>query len=149
MIDQNVLDDGHCYACGQLNEDGLQLRFVAQSDSSVLCNVMLPAKYQGWRGVAHGGIVMTLLDEAMAHAAGARGERGVTASMSTRFRAPVLLEAPLAVRGRVVWHRRNVLGCEAEILAADGSVMASAEGNFVSRGKIDGASLASGFGELG
>ena len=148
MIDQEVVDDGHCYACGQLNDGGLKLRFVAQDDRSVLCTVTLPAKYQGWRGVAHGGIVMTLLDEAMAHAAGTRGERGVTASMSTRFRAPLLLETSVEVRGRVLWKRRNVLGCEAEVLDASGAVVASAEGHFVSRGAIEAAALASGLGEL-
>ena len=147
MIDQDIVDDGHCYACGQFNDDGLKMRFVAQADLSVHARVVLDAKYQGWRGVAHGGVVMMLLDEAMAHAAGARGERGVTASMATRFRAPVVLEAPLEVRGRVLWQRRNVLKCEAEIRDASGAVVASAEGNFVSRGKIEAAALATGFGE--
>ena len=61
---------------------------------------------------------MALLDEAMAHAAGFAGHRGVTATVNVRFRKPVPLEQPIEVRGRVTWQRRNVLGVEASILDA-------------------------------
>jgi acyl-CoA hydrolase len=101
--------------------------------------VKLAPEYQGWRGIAHGGIVMALLDEAMAHAAGFAGHRGVTASVSVRFRKPVPLEVPIEVRGSVTWRRRNVLGVQAGIFAADGGMLAHAEGSFVSRGRLDAA----------
>jgi acyl-CoA hydrolase len=82
---------------------------------------------------------MALLDEAMAHAAGFAGHRGVTASVSVRFRKPVPLEQPIEVRGRVTWQRRNVLGVDASVLNSSGDVLAHAEGSFVSRGKLDAA----------
>ncbi len=134
MSDQDPVDDGHCFACGQLNEDGLKMRFEQQRDGSVISHVRVSAKFQGWRGIAHGGIVMTLLDEGMAHAAIAQGVRGVTASMTTRFRAPLVLDTDLEVHGRVKWTRRNVLACESDVYDADGNVIASAEGSFISRG---------------
>jgi acyl-coenzyme A thioesterase PaaI-like protein len=105
----------------------------------VQARLTLAPEYQGWRGIAHGGIVMALLDEAMAHAAGFAGHRGVTASVSVRFRKPVPLEQPIEVRGRVTWQRRNVLGVDASVLNSSGDVLAHAEGSFVSRGKLDAA----------
>jgi acyl-coenzyme A thioesterase PaaI-like protein len=105
----------------------------------VQARLTLAPEYQGWRGIAHGGIVMALLDEAMAHAAGFAGHRGVTASVSVRFRKPVPLEQPIEVRGRVTWQRRNVLGVDASVLNSSGDVLANAEGSFVSRGKLDAA----------
>jgi uncharacterized protein (TIGR00369 family) len=105
----------------------------------VLARLTLAPEYQGWRGIAHGGIVMALLDEAMAHAAGFAGHRGVTASVNVRFRKPVPLEQPIEVRGRVTWQRRNVLGVDASVLNSSGDVLAHAEGSFVSRGKLDAA----------
>jgi acyl-coenzyme A thioesterase PaaI-like protein len=60
----------------------------------------------------------------------------VTAAVSVRFRRPVPLEAPIAVRGRVTWQRRNVLGVAAEVLDAGGAVLAQANGSFVSRGSL-------------
>src|SRR5579864_9498004 len=106
-------DDGNCFACGPDNPVGLRLQFDRAADGDgVRAGVTLAPQYQGWRGIAHGGIVMALLDEAMAHAAGFAGHRGVTASVSVRFRKPVPLEAPIEVRGRVTLQRRNIVGVE-------------------------------------
>jgi len=133
-------DDGNCFACGPDNPIGMHLHFDRAPDlEGVLARVTLAPQYQGWRGIAHGGIVMALLDEAMAHAAGFAGHRGVTATVSVRFRKPVPLEQPIEVRGRVTWQRRNVLGVDANIFDRDGNVLAHAEGSFVSRGALDAA----------
>ncbi len=131
-------DDGNCFACGPANPIGMHLHFDRDGEG-VLARATLAAAFQGWRGIAHGGIVMALLDEAMAHAAGYAGHRGVTAAVSVRFRRPVPLEAPIEVRGRVTWQRRNVLGVVAEVADAAGTVLAQAEGSFVSRGSLDAA----------
>ena len=106
-----------------------------------MCRATLDAKYQGWRGVVHGGIAMALIDEAMAHAAGFAGHRGVTASVNVRFRKPVPVGEPILVRGRVTWHRRNVLGVEAQVLNEAGTVLVQGEGSFVSRGTLDAAGV--------
>jgi uncharacterized protein (TIGR00369 family) len=132
-------DDGNCFACGPDNPIGMHVHFDRDGDGGVSARVTLASHYQGWRGIAHGGIVMALLDEAMAHAAGFAGHRGVTATVDVRFRKPVPLEQPIEARGRVVWHRRNVLGVEASVLDAAGSVLAHAEGRFVSLGAIGAA----------
>lgn len=132
-------DDGNCFACGPANPIGMHVHFDRAEGDEVIARLTLAPEYQGWRGIAHGGIVMALLDEAMAHAAGFAGHRGVTATVSVRFRKPVPLEHPIEVRGRVTWQRRNVLGVEADVLDADGAVLAHAEGSFVSRGRLDSA----------
>jgi acyl-coenzyme A thioesterase PaaI-like protein len=129
------VDDGRCFACGPLNPDGLHLEFVPIEDGA-RAQTVLPARFQGWRGTAHGGIVMTLLDEAMAHACGFLGERGVTAAMDLRFRSPVPIGEPVAVTAHVKWKRKNVIALEAAVTLADGTVLATAEGSFVSRGPL-------------
>src|SRR5579864_7744341 len=116
----------------------MHLHFEADGEG-VLCRATLDAKYQGWRGVVHGGIAMALIDEAMAHAAGFAGHRGVTASVNVRFRQPVPLAVPLEVRGRVIWQRRNVLGVEATVRDANGTVLVRGEGHVVSRGSLEAA----------
>lgn len=133
-------DDGNCFACGPSNPIGMHLHFDRATDAEgVLARVTLAPHYQGWRGIAHGGIVMALLDEAMAHAAGFAGHRGVTATVNVRFRKPVPLEQPIVVRGRVTWQRRNVLGVEGNVFDGNGTLLAHAEGSFVSRGRLDAA----------
>lgn len=133
-------DDGNCFACGPTNPIGMHLHFDRVVEGGgVIANAILAPEYQGWRGIAHGGIVMALLDEAMAHAAGFAGHRGVTAMVNVRFRKPVPLGTPIEVRGRVTWQRRNVLGVEGTVLDASGTILARAEGSFVSRGTLDAA----------
>jgi len=131
-------DDGNCFACGPANPIGMHLHFDRSQDGDgVVARATLASEFQGWRGIAHGGIVMALLDEAMAHAAGYAGHRGVTAAVNVRFRKPVPLETPIEIRGRVTWQRRNVLGVEGWILDGRGTPLARAEGSFVSRGSLD------------
>ncbi|MGH7728952.1 MAG: PaaI family thioesterase [Vulcanimicrobiaceae bacterium] len=130
------LDDGYCIACGPRSEIGLGMRFVEAPDGTVESRLEIPARFQGWQGVVHGGIVAVLLDEAMAYAAGARGALGVTAELRTRFRKPVPVGRPLVVRGSVAWERRGVFGVAASVAAEDGTILAEGEGRFVTRGRI-------------
>jgi uncharacterized protein (TIGR00369 family) len=133
---QLPVDDGRCFACGPHSADGLHLRFEPSADDAVSARITLPPRFQGWRETAHGGIVMMLLDEAMAHACRLIGERGVTASMQIRFRGPVPLGVSLVVTGSVKWQKRQVIALEATVAHVDGTLLATAEGSFVSRGPL-------------
>ncbi|GAC1420835.1 MAG: hypothetical protein NVSMB64_29740 [Candidatus Velthaea sp.] len=138
---RNAIDDGNCFACGPFNEDGLKLRFVRDGADGARADVTVDPKFQGYRGIAHGGIVMMLLDEAMAHASGMVGEKAMTASVNVRFRRPVPTGEPLMLRGKVLWQRGRVLSIEGAVLDAGGEVLASAEGSFVTQGRIEPGSL--------
>lgn len=131
------IDDGRCFACGPENQTGLRLHFERVGEGAVRARTALRPEFQGWQGIAHGGVALALLDEAMAHAAGAAGHRGVTASMNARFRKAVPLGAALEIRGRVKWMRRNVLELEARVTDESGAVLVEAEGRFVSQGRIE------------
>ncbi|HLI97544.1 MAG TPA: hotdog fold domain-containing protein, partial [Candidatus Baltobacteraceae bacterium] len=106
-------------------------------EAGVRARTILRPEFQGWRNIAHGGVALALLDEAMAHAAGAAGYRGVTASMNARFRKAVPLGEPLDIEGHVKWVRRNVLELEAHVTDSHGVVLVEAEGRFVSQGRIE------------
>ena len=56
----------HCFGCGPDNRCGMRLRFTAdEAARTVACRVRLPRRFEGPPGHAHGGIVATILDEAM------------------------------------------------------------------------------------
>jgi len=131
-----TVDDGYCFACGPENPIGMHLQFERSADG-VRARATLGEQFQGWRGIAHGGIALALLDEAMAHAAGYAGYRGVTGSMNARFRKPVPVGAPIEIEGKIKWMRRNVLEIEASVRDAGGSVLVEAEGRFVAKGRVE------------
>ena len=130
------VDDGRCFACGPHNPDGLHLVFSPDGEAGAVARTTLPPRMQGYRDVAQGGIVMMLLDEVMAHACRFAGERAMTASLQTRFRKPVPLGRELVLRARVTSRRRTVLFLEAAVELADGTVLATGEGTFVSTGSL-------------
>ena len=93
-----------------------------------------PAHTNSW-AVAHGGLVMTLMDVAMAHAARSpqhhEAEPGpgiATVEMKTSFLRPA--EGELRCFGRLVHRTASLAFCEARVDNAAGEVCATASGTF-------------------
>lgn len=98
-------------------------------------------------GAGHGGIVMTLLDVAMANAALSKLDYTreiVTVDMHIAFMRPS--KGRLVATGRAVGGGRSVAFCEAEIVDDSGEVIAKSMGTFRYRDpvkKVDGVGLPS------
>jgi uncharacterized protein (TIGR00369 family) len=129
------LYDQVCFACGNRNPHGLHLRFEPDrgvEGGGVLARYAPKAEDQGFPGVLHGGILVTLLDEAMAWAMWASdGALGVTAKMETRYRRPATLEDTLTVHGRVVRARGRRIEVESRVEDATGDTVAEASALFL------------------
>jgi acyl-coenzyme A thioesterase PaaI-like protein len=100
--------DGRCFGCGPLNEEGLRMTFVPEDGVSFV-EFEVPARYQSWKGVVHGGIVALLLDEAVGWAAWHAGHPGVTGKLEVRFRQPMRLGERVRIAGRVEEIRRSLV----------------------------------------
>ena len=86
-------------------------------------------------GVAHGGVLMTLLDVAMAHAARSLhlhlpdgGPGLVTIEMKTSFMRPAM--GQLRVSASVLHSTAKMAFCEGRVLDAEGQLCAHASGTF-------------------
>jgi len=121
----------HCFACGTLNEHGLQLALHAQ-DGRCWTELRLPRDFEGWDGIAHGGIVCSVLDEVMAWATIEHDAWGLTARLSVDFRKPVPVEALVRGEGWVEEARKRVIRTRGRIVdVATGTVLATAEATYV------------------
>jgi len=120
-----------CFACGSDNPHGLQLKFAVAPDGSAAASWVPGSEWEGSHGVVHGGIVTTLLDEAMAKAVAATGSRGMTADLRVRFRHYAETGERLLVRGWVVRQKARLVETEALLVAADGSERAHAWAKFL------------------
>jgi acyl-coenzyme A thioesterase PaaI-like protein len=119
-----------CFVCGLDNPLGFRLRFAAEG-SAVTTAVALPRHYNGFPAVAHGGILATLLDEAMGWAAVlAQNRFAYTAELTLRYEAPVPVEETLLIRAQVDRHNRRLAYARAELTAVNGVRLASATGTF-------------------
>jgi uncharacterized protein (TIGR00369 family) len=121
----------NCFACGSLNTQGMGLVLHVEPRRSWV-ELEVEPRFQGWDGIAHGGIVCTLLDEVMAWSLAAEDSWGVTARMNVQFHRPVELSRPIRAEGWVERARRRVIDTRGHVVdLATGTVLASAEGTYV------------------
>ena len=121
-----------CFLCGEENRSGVQARFFVEG-GEVVGRVVLPAHLNGYRDVAHGGVVSALLDETMGWAATAFGRTHpmyVTGELTVKFLYPVPVREEVEVRSRLVEDAGRLAYCEGEIRCG-GKVCARAKGKFV------------------
>ncbi|MFO7810102.1 MAG: PaaI family thioesterase [Candidatus Delongbacteria bacterium] len=121
-----VEDDKHCFACGHLNEYGLHADITVNDDNTSCCKISVPSRFQGWKGMVHGGIISTLLDEISIYACRKISLRGVTAEIYVKFRKPVPIDTELELKAKVTEIRRKMVSVQAELLI-DGVVHATAD----------------------
>ena len=121
----------NCFACGSLTRNGLGLLHHVEPGRS-WTELTLDRRFEGWEGIAHGGIVSTILDEVMAWALVDNDSWGVTARMQVEFKRPVPIGRRIRGEGRVVDVRRRIVRAAGVLLdATDGTVLATADGTFV------------------
>ena len=130
-----------CYACGSENERGLHMHVALDGErNEAFSEITLGPELQGWDGVAHGGVVSTLMDEVLCYSLGER--RPVfTVELTVRYKQAVPLGLPLTVRARRTLVRGRLMQAEGEISGPDGVVLATAQGKFLRprAGAADGA----------
>lgn len=121
-----------CFVCGPDNPEGMQLKFTLDEERrAFVCHFNLPKRYTGPPGHCHGGVIATILDDAMGKVNKLRNVVAVTKEMTVEYLKPVPLHTPLRVEGReVAIHGRQHVNM-AEILNAEGEVLARSKGIFV------------------
>ena len=121
-----VTYDGRCFGCGAQNPEGLQMSFQPLAGESA-AEYEVPARYQSWEGVVHGGMVALMLDEAVGWAAWHAGHPGVTGKLEVRYRQPLRVGERVRVSGRVERVRRTLVYATSTITRlADGARVAEA-----------------------
>lgn len=122
---ESVRNSPLCFGCGKQNEAGLRLDFELLEDGRLETHFTPRDIHGGWAGVFHGGLMATLLDEAMLAHLHLTGVNAATASLDVRFRKPVQIGEELTV---FAWRserrgRRVVMAAEAK---RNGQLVASA-----------------------
>jgi uncharacterized protein (TIGR00369 family) len=120
-----------CFGCGQANATGLRLEFLLKENGGVVTLPTVTNAFEGHPGYLHGGVIATLLDEAMSKATRAKGLVTVTRKLEVEYLRPVLSGAPLRVEGRMVRSEGRRHWVQAEIRDEAGTVLAEAKGLFV------------------
>jgi len=134
-MDASIERDNLCFCCGSDNEKGLRLAISYPETGSAETSLEVPVYFSGWRKVAHGGFLSTILDEIMAHACMHTAPAAVTAEIKVRFLKSVETGARIRARGKVEEARGRILHTRGWIYDGSGDIAAEATARFVSRAK--------------
>lgn len=111
-----------CFACGAHNAHGLHLRFRREGDE-VQADFTPQPQHAGFRGIVHGGILATVLDEAMFWAAASTTKRFcLAAELNVRFVSKVAVGQKLTVVARLRADRGRLWESSAELRDAEDKV---------------------------
>jgi uncharacterized protein (TIGR00369 family) len=121
-----------CFGCGGDNAGGMKLTFEQDNvNRRIVGRFVLGERYQGGGGIAHGGIIALLLDEAMGKVCRFRDVRAVTAELTVEYLKPVRVEQEIIVEGRETEQNGRNIFMAGEIRNAAGDVLARCKARFV------------------
>ncbi len=119
-----------CVVCGQQNPRGLQLIFTANAHG--VAAEWIPGKdWESFQGIIHGGVISTVLDEAMSKAIIAHGLEAFTVELRVRFKQKLHPGETVQVRGWMVRHQKRRITAEASLCDSSGDEHAHAWGVFL------------------
>lgn len=121
-----------CFGCGGANDAGMKLTFEQDNvNRRIIGRFVLGETYQGGGGMAHGGIIALLLDEAMGKVCRFRDVRAVTAELTVEYLKPVKVDQEIVVEGYEMEQKGRNLFLASEIRSGAGEVLARGRGRFV------------------
>jgi acyl-coenzyme A thioesterase PaaI-like protein len=121
-----------CFACGARNPIGLHLHFREEGEE-IVTDFTPGVEFAGFPGVVHGGILATLLDEALNRTTVREKRWLMTGRLEVRYRAAAPVGRPLRITARTLSSRKRMVQATGEIRLADEpeTVIADAQGTFL------------------
>lgn len=125
-----IENNNRCFVCGQENPYGFQVKpEVRDAGAEVHIECTPPEHMQGWANILHGGIISTLLDEAITHIGiGTFDGPAVTAQLEVRFRNPAPTGVKLFVTAERTKISRRLVEAIAEVKLSDSTTIATGTG---------------------
>ena len=122
-----------CLVCGRDNPHGLHLHLHVDDTTGRVETTFTPKPHHiGFEGIVHGGVLATVLDEAMVWAATWRGRRFcVCGEMTVRFRQSPPIGRPLRIMAEVTQERVRLVQTTGSAIDKAGSTVATASGKYV------------------
>ena len=123
----------NCFVCDPANARGLRLSFVADDEAGlVAAEFSLGEEFSGAPQYVHGGVVLAVVDDAMAWAAIAlAGRFAVVRETTTTFEHGVRLGRPHRVEARIESSTERILHTSARVVNGEGKRCARSKARLV------------------
>lgn len=121
-----------CFVCGRDNPSGLKIQYDLSDPRHPIASFVISLQFEGYPGMAHGGIIAAVLDETASKCFSAdldAGEYVVTAKLTTFYRKPVPVEAGLIVKADFISRKGRICKSKA-FLMKENEVLAECDALF-------------------
>ncbi len=119
----------NCFVCGDENDCGLKVDFFY--DQGIARAEYVPDdRFQGYKGILHGGIISSLLDEVMIKAVIAQNLLVVTAEIEVKFLKPVRTGERILLEGKIVEEKGKIFVAEGKVHNEKKEIVATGKGKF-------------------
>src|SRR5580704_4805365 len=126
------LPKNNCFVCGPDNPEGMRLKFTLdEARQTFICRFRLGKRYTGPPAHCHGGIIASILDDAMGKVNKLHQVVALTRKRTGEYLRPVPLHKPLRVEGREIQKKGRTHVNAAEILNDKDEVLARSRGIFI------------------
>ncbi len=130
--DASPLPVNRCFGCGPANGYGLKLRFTLDHAAGTsTAKVKLTRRFEGAPGYIHGGIIATVMDEAMGKLNKIHGVVAMTRHIEIDYLRPCPLGQPLTVTGKFLRRDGRKIFLHGEIHDAAGKLLVRSKGLFI------------------
>lgn len=125
-------DDHMCFGAGPANTRGLRMEFYTDN-KRVYSKIMIPEYMNSWKGLVHGGIVSTVLDETMFYTALCFfGCIALTKEINIKLHRPARFNhMPFTVVGAISVRKTDTIGVvNGQLYNLNGDLCAESSGVF-------------------
>ena len=127
---KEVLKYANCFVCGDKNESGLQAKFYYDGEKA-FTEIAAIESFEGYKGIYHGGVISSLLDEVMIKAILAEDIFAVTVEMTVKYIQPVKVDTQMKIEGYVTKGKGRIFFTEGKVVDSEGNVYATATGKYI------------------
>lgn len=121
-----------CFVCGSENKFGLSIQFQFDEQKGEIVAEFLPEDWWcGYKGIVHGGILASILDEGMGWTIFPRtGEYYLTIELNVRYKQPLVAGVKYLLKARFIGEKGKIFFAEGEIYDEKGAVYAKGKGSY-------------------
>ena len=120
-----------CFVCGKDNPFGLNITFIKEKNK-VKANFIPESKHQGFKGIVHGGILFSILDEIMGRAILiAKKVMTLTVEIDIKYRRKAKIGEEIIFTAQVINDLSRLIEAQAQVCKKDGTLLAEAIGKFI------------------
>jgi len=106
----HAVENDYCIICGKKNFEGLNIKYKLSQDGTIEARWTPSLKYEGFKGIIHGGILSAVIDEAMSKAIISRHIEALTVELNVRFHNYAVCGERLNIKAWIIKkHKRKIL----------------------------------------